>query len=107
MLKKMTALLLASSMPVIAQDSTPEQRNQLNVTLYQNGMALIQDSRTINLEQGIQNIRFQGVTPQIIADSALLAGTDINVLERNYTYDLISLEALLKASIGQKIGFTT
>ena len=104
MLKKMTALLLASSMPVIAQDSTPEQRNQLNVTLYQNGMALIQDSRTINLEQGIQNIRFQGVTPQIIADSALLAGTDINVLERNYTYDLISLEALLKASIGQKIG---
>ena len=104
MLKKMTALLLASAMPAIAQDSTPEQRNQLNVTLYQNGMALIQDSRTLNLEQGIQNIRFQGVTPQIIADSALLAGTDINVLERNYTYDLISLEALLKASIGQQIG---
>lgn len=104
MLKKMTALLMACAMPAIAQNSTPEQRNQLNVTLYQNGMALIQDSRTLNLEQGIQNIRFQGVTPQIIADSALLAGTDINVLERNYTYDLISLEALLKASIGQKIG---
>lgn len=103
MLKKYALLLLALSTPSIAQDSTPEQRSQLNVTLYQNGMALIQDSRTLSLTSGIQEIRFQGVSPQIIADSALLAGSDITVLERNYTYDLISLEALLKASVGKKI----
>ncbi|OPX55853.1 hypothetical protein SAMN02745127_01020 [Oceanospirillum multiglobuliferum] len=97
------ALLMPFGNAALADISTPEQRSQLNVTLYQNGMALIQDSRTLALEAGIQTIRFQGVTPEIIADSALLVGNDLKVLERNYSFDLISLDALLKASIGKNL----
>ncbi|MBB1485842.1 DUF4139 domain-containing protein [Oceanospirillum sediminis] len=83
--------------------STPHDRQKLNLTLYQGGLALIQDGRSVDLKAGVQNIHFQGVTPEIIADSTLLDGSGFTVRERTYTYDLISLEALLKANTGKTI----
>jgi hypothetical protein len=83
--------------------SSPDDRQRLNLTLYQGGFGLIQDERALSLSQGVQSIEFQGVSPGFVADSALLEGAGIKVLERNYTYDLISLEALLKAHVGQAL----
>lgn len=83
--------------------SSPQDRSGMNITLYQNGIALIQDSRTLAVQKGIQQIHFQGVSTDIIPDSALLDGKDISVTDRSYTYNLLSLQSLLEANTGKNI----
>lgn len=100
--------LLAFAMALVAGQasatvSTPDDRLGLGVTLYQGGYALIQDAREVSLKAGEQSIEFQGVSPQLVHDSALLEGAGVDVRERTFSYDLVSLQSLLKANIGQMV----
>lgn len=100
--------LLAVAMALVAGQasaavSTPDDRVGLGVTLYQGGYALIQDAREVSLKAGEQAIEFQGVSPQLVHDSALLEGAGVDVLERTFSYDLVSLQSLLKANVGQVV----
>ena len=97
-------LLSALSIPEIAQTIIPlSQQTNLNIAIYNQNIALVDDVRTVSLTQGINDISFEEISAQLIPESALLKGTNITTLEQNFNYDLITRASLLEKSIGQNV----
>ena len=79
------------------------------VTIYNGGFGLVKEVRTFNVKQGLQEIAVEGVPQQIEIDSVAVKMTGSNpfeVLEQNYRYDLISVQAILAKAVGKKIRFS-
>ena len=79
-----------------------EQKN-LNVTIYNGNRALIKDTRSIQLENGLNTISFSGVSSQIIPESALLQGVGLKTQEQNFNFDLIDYNSLMEKSVGSQV----
>lgn len=77
--------------------------NAADLTVYQNGMALIQSQQDLKLKEGVQTIQFENISSMIKPDSVLLSGKGVDVIEQNFTNDLMSLNKMLEASVGHKI----
>jgi hypothetical protein len=77
------------------------------ITVYNQNFALVKDQRMINLDKGINSIRFTDVAAQIDPTSvhfkSLTAPSLVTILEQNYQYDLISPEKILEKYIGQEV----
>ncbi|MDR3113140.1 MAG: DUF4139 domain-containing protein [Endomicrobium sp.] len=77
------------------------------VTIYNNGRAMVRQSREITLKKGVQTLEFDEVASQIDATSVLpkflTDGANIKVLEQNFDYDLVGRDKLLSKYIGKKI----
>lgn len=81
---------------------TSQQKN-LNITIYNEDIALINDVREATLNEGLNQISYENISAQIIPESALLKGIGLNVTEQNFNYDLITSQSLLKKSVGQDV----
>ncbi|MBI5707930.1 MAG: hypothetical protein HZC36_13175 [Armatimonadetes bacterium] len=83
------------------------QANQNEVTVYNQGFALIKEVRQISLQAGRQNLAIEDVAQQIETNSVgikcLGNPNALEVLEQNYQYDLISPMAILNKAIGKTI----
>lgn len=82
---------------------------QTELTIYNQGFALVKDQRTLNLRQGLQDVAIQDVAQMIEANSvgirSISSPGSFIVLEQNYQFDLISVAAILNKAVGQKIAF--
>ena len=84
--------------------SSPQDRTSLNLTVYNNNRALVQENRKISLNKGISTIRFEGVSAAVIPQSLIVVSNGgFRVLEQNYEFDLISREKLLEKYVGKEI----
>lgn len=101
----LSLLLLGSSMVVMADETVVPLSAQvgLNVTIYNENRALIKDERRVNLVAGLNELAFQGVSANMMPQTALLNGKGISTREQNFNFDLLSKESLLKKSVGQKV----
>ena len=75
---------------------SPDDIKSLNVTVYNNGLGLIKDTRSVPFKKGENILSFQGVSAQIQPETALFDGTGLKVLEQNFYFDLLSRDSLLK-----------
>ncbi|MDR2902256.1 MAG: hypothetical protein LBU87_04030, partial [Lactobacillales bacterium] len=75
-------------------------QKELSITIYNQDRALVQDERNAALSTGVQDIAFQSVSDQLIAESALMIGKDISVLEQNFNYDMLSYYSMMNKSVG-------
>ena len=79
------------------------------VTIYNQGFALVKELRQMQLRQGRQSIAVEDVAQLIETNSvgikSLTDPTGFEVLEQNYQYDLISPIAILNKAVGAKITF--
>lgn len=73
------------------------------LTVYNQNLGLIKETREISLSSGINEIKLTDVTKQIDPTSVYLKTLESIVLEQNYEYDLISDTKLLEKAINQKI----
>ncbi len=76
------------------------------LTIYNQDLALVKEFRNLELENGLNLVRYEDIAKQIKADSVLFTDlTDPNafVVEQNYEYDLVSLEKLLQKYIDKVI----
>jgi hypothetical protein len=94
-----------------AQDATATAPSDgVNVTIYNQGTALVQDRRTFTLQQGANTLNFTDVAASIDATSVSFKSlTDPKgtvVLEQNYVYDLVGSAALLTRYIDQQVEIT-
>lgn len=64
------------------------------------GLALIVETRTIDLPAGEAVIRLEGVADGIAPQTAVLEGLPADVIERNTDFDLLSPASLLRRSVG-------
>ncbi|MBU2168827.1 MAG: hypothetical protein KKF88_13455 [Alphaproteobacteria bacterium] len=67
------------------------------------GLALIVETRTIDLPAGEAVIRFEGVAGGIVGQSAVLEGLPAGVIERNTDFDLLTPGSLFERSIGETV----
>ena len=79
------------------------------LTVYNQGFALVKEHRTLDLKSGVQNVAVEDVAQMIesnsVAIKSLSAPGSFTVLEQNYQYDLINVQAILNKSVGMKIVF--
>jgi hypothetical protein len=94
---------------VSAQD-TP-QPNGVNLTVYNDGSALVQDTRTFTLTAGENTLNFTDVAatidPTSVSFNSLTDPEGTSVIEQNYVYDLVDAFTLMNRYIDQTIRVTT
>ncbi len=105
-----TALLLAA-LPslLIAQETATTLKDQkaLAVTIYNDNLALVKDTREVRLPKGELRLAFQEVSAQIRPETALLRNLthakDFWVAEQNFDFDLLTPQKLLEKYVGEKV----
>jgi hypothetical protein len=96
--------------PVSAQEAsttTIDDQVDLAVTVYNSDLALVRDTRTLRLGQGIANLHFMDiaatVNPASVHFRSLTDPSRVNVLEQNYEYDLLEPVKLLRKYVGRDV----
>jgi hypothetical protein len=82
-----------------------DKQTAIAVTIYNNDLALVRDSRNVTLTQGENDIAFIEVSAGIRPETALLTGrgTTLDIVEQNFDFDLLTPHKLLEKSVGQTI----
>ncbi len=83
-----------------------EAGGDLELTIYEQGIALVKESREIELESGENRVEYTDVASEIIPASVMVEGPEngeVTVLEQNYEYDLLSSSSLLEKYLGREI----
>jgi len=80
----------------------------LTSSLYENanpatGLALITETRTVNLPLGVSTILFKRTAESIVPQTAKLLGIPSRLIEANFDYAAVSPAAIIQASIGKQI----
>jgi hypothetical protein len=96
---KASLLLLALAGPALAQSA----QGDVAVTIYNEQLALIQDTRTLQLPNGRAKVEFPDVSAQIRPETVSLAGAGIAIVEQNFDYDLLSPDKMMAKAVGQTI----
>ncbi len=107
--------LLLVALPLCAQlkeiPTTQKDQQSLAVTIYNENLALVKDTREVRLPKGEVALAFQEVSVQIRPETALLR--DIThpegfwVAEQNFDFDLLTPQKLLDKYVGEKVGIIT
>jgi len=108
----LVALAGALASPALAAGevvvSGPDQRTTLELTVYNQDLALVREVRGATLPGGEFALELQGV-PERIRPATLLveAGgkTGLVILEQNYEFDLMSQEKILEKYVGREIAW--
>lgn len=98
-----TLSLLLFSMPVMAQDVEKPTSKNIEISIYNNNLALVKDLRETSLKEGINDVAFEGVASNIKPESVIILGDEIHVLEQNYDYALLTPYNIAEKSVGQKV----
>ncbi|MEZ5831366.1 MAG: DUF4139 domain-containing protein [Dongiaceae bacterium] len=82
-----------------------DKQTAIAVTIYNNDLALVRDSRNVTLAQGENDLAFIEVSAGIRPETALLTGrgTQLDIVEQNFDFDLLTPQKLLEKSVGQTI----
>lgn len=97
----LTPALVAGAIAVAAAPKGVE------LTIYNANFGLVKEVRSLAINTGRQEVRISDVAayidPTSVSFKGLTAGTDLEVLEQNYQYDLLSPQSILLKSIGKRI----
>ena len=102
-------LLLATALavPAVAQNLIPapsqNSQGEIAVTIYNNNLALVQDTRRLDLAAGRSRREFPDVSAQIRPETVTLTGEGIGIVEQNFDFDLLSPQALIQKAVGETI----
>ena len=75
---------------------------KLSVTVYNNNLGVVKDSRNLSLKSGVSEIKISDVA-KLIDPTSVHIKLDGEVIEQNYQYDLVSLDKILHKYIDRKI----
>lgn len=76
---------------------------RLEETESSEGLAMIREVRTVDLPAGRSRISFRGVADTMVPQTAAVEGLPGAVIERNQDYDLLTVGALVEASVGKTV----
>ena len=96
------APLAAQIQPVLPSPSKTAQ-GDVAVTIYNDGRALIQDRRQLNLPGGRSKQDFPDVSAQIRPETVTLTGAGIGIVEQNFDFDLLTPTALMQKAVGETV----
>lgn len=87
--------------------SAADDQTGVEVTVYNNNVGLVKETRKIQLPKGRGELRFMDVAsaimPVTVHAQSLKTPQHFSVLEQNYEYDLINSKKLMDKYVGKKI----
>src|SRR3546814_9966210 len=86
---------------------TAENRRSLILTVYNQNLGLVSETRRVELPAGETVLALEDVSSQLQPETVLLAAPGLRVIEQSLAGDLLTPQRLLEASLGetvQKIG---
>ncbi len=87
--------------------STLDDQTSVNVTVYNNNLGLVRETRKLQLAEGVGELRFMDVAsainPVTVSVKSLSSDGSFAILEQNYEYDLINESKLLDKYVGKKL----
>ena len=109
------ALLALLSVSLLSGNIRPmpaaAQEEGVELAVYNQDLALVKDRRTLDLEEGLNEIRFVDVAalidPTSVHFRSLTDPQGTVVLEQNYEYDIVGSAKLLAKYVDQEIGLVT
>ncbi len=99
LLASILAPLLASAEIV----SRVGDQQGIALTIYNTNLALVRDQRRVTLPSGRQTLAFREVSEKIRPETALLVAPDLQLLEQNFEYDLLTPQALVHKYVGRQV----
>lgn len=86
---------------------TQDDQKNVAVTIYNQNLALVKDTRKVNLKKGLNALALRDVSAQIRPETALLSSLNapgsLNLLEQNFDFDLLTPEKLLEKYVGKTV----
>ncbi|GGY92336.1 DUF4139 domain-containing protein [Novosphingobium colocasiae] len=88
-----------------AQAAGPVRSAQgdVSLTIYNEDLALVQDTRQLALPGGRSRQEFPDVSAAIRPETVTLSGNGTGIVEQNFDYDLLSPDKLLDKAVGQTV----
>ncbi|MBN1773334.1 MAG: DUF4139 domain-containing protein [Deltaproteobacteria bacterium] len=105
-------LAAALAAPAAAQEpptvvSGPEGRQSANVTVYNNNLAVVRETRRVELPAGTLVLRYADVAKQVRPETVYIRDAQdanaLRVLEQNFRYDLLTPSRLMELAVGQDL----
>lgn len=76
---------------------------QLSLTIYNSNIALVEHVRPVAFTAGPQRIEFEGVSAQILPQTVTFAASNLELVEQNFDYDLLTPGKLMEKAVGGKV----
>lgn len=108
----MLALTAIAQTNIEAVDAPFVSQDDLHLTVYQNDVALVRDTRTYQLEAGLNRVTFSGVAGRLLRDTvafSVIDGTDeIYVVEQGFATaePPFNIDTLIAQNIGETVNLT-
>lgn len=99
----MRGVFAAASLMVLAGAASAQDAPDRTVTIYNNNLALMQETRMLDLSPGRQRIEFRDVSAQIRPETVTLSAPDMAIIEQNFDFDLLSPAKMMEKAVGQEI----
>ena len=110
---RLSPLVFAAALPVSLSPSEARgqssERQQLALTIYNQGFGLVREQRAIELDKGRGELSLTDVPAQIQPESLMVSAPDgaIEVLEHSYNAELLSTRSLLERYLGRRVVIET
>ena len=114
--RRAIALAITSllSIGAFAAENSEESRSTINdqqsvaVTIYNQDLALVKDTRKVTIKAGLNALALRDVSAQIRPETALLrsinAPGSLTLLEQNFDFDLLTPQKMLEKYVGKTVG---
>jgi hypothetical protein len=93
--------------PAVGKSSSAKGRQKVAITIYNSNFGLVREERKLELGRGRVELAFADVSahiqPETVHLRALDAPDQLQVLEQNYRYDLLTPEKLLEKYVGKRV----
>lgn len=99
------AVALLAALPAYAAEQPVGEatRTGLDLTVYNQDLALVSERRKVTLQQGMNTLALDGVSAALRPETVLLRGDGLRLVEQSFAFDLITPRRLLEASVGQDV----
>lgn len=88
--------------------SSLADQQSVAVTIYNGDLALVKDTRKVQIKSGLNSLALRDVSAQIRPETALLrsinAPGSLIMLEQNFDFDLLTPQKLLEKYVGKTVG---
>ena len=95
------SLAVVTMFTVCAQAQVDNQR--LSLTIYNADLALIQDTRSLDVAAGSTKLEFKDVSASIKPETVALSAPGVAIVEQNFDFDLLTPAKLMEKAVGQQV----
>jgi hypothetical protein len=93
--------LAAGAASALAADAAPDR--EISLTIYNKNIALVEHVRPISAPAGRQRIEFAGVSAQIVPETVSFVAPNVQLIEQNFDYDLLTPAKLMEKAVGSQV----